>query len=36
MGNQIENITANDLNPAFDLLDVQATSRRSPATITSR
>jgi phospholipase C len=24
MGNQIENITANDLNPAFDLLDVQA------------
>ncbi|MGA3087802.1 MAG: alkaline phosphatase family protein [Terriglobales bacterium] len=24
MGNQIESITANDLNPAFDLLDVQA------------
>jgi len=23
MGNQIENITANDLNPAFDLVDVQ-------------
>ena len=23
MGNQIESITANDLNPAFDLLDVQ-------------
>jgi len=24
MGNQIESITANDLNPAFDLVDVQA------------
>jgi len=23
MGNQIENITANDMNPAFDLLDIQ-------------
>ena len=23
MGNQIQSITANDLNPAFDLLDVQ-------------
>jgi phospholipase C len=28
MGNQIENITANDLNSAFDLLDVQSDIRK--------